>query len=92
MMPALARFVDELRADPRFEPSANEIERVLRRVYDEGCENADAQTHGVAWLAKQKRPSEFTLRSFVIAYPGRLRAGPALSRRHAFPTGGRTSA
>jgi hypothetical protein len=86
MMPALARFVDELRADPRFEPSANEVERVLRRVYDEGCENADAQTllDGVAWLVKQKRPSEFTLRSSVIAYPGRLRAG---SRRHAFPTG-----
>jgi hypothetical protein len=51
MIPALARFVDELRADPRFEPSANEVERVLRRVYDEGCENADAQTllDGVAW-------------------------------------------
>jgi hypothetical protein len=27
MIPALARFVDELRADPRFEPSANEVER-----------------------------------------------------------------
>ncbi|MGB8485132.1 MAG: hypothetical protein WCD67_02570, partial [Xanthobacteraceae bacterium] len=58
MIPALARFVDELRADPRFEPSTNEVERVLWRVYDEGCENADAQTllDGVAWLAKQKRP------------------------------------
>jgi hypothetical protein len=53
MIPALARFVDELRADPRFEPSANEVKRGLRRVYDEGCENADAQTllDGVAWLA-----------------------------------------
>jgi hypothetical protein len=27
MIPALARFVDELRADPRFEPSAKEVER-----------------------------------------------------------------
>jgi hypothetical protein len=53
MIPALARFVDELRADPRFEPA----QCVLRRVYDEGCENADGQTllDGVAWLAKQKR-------------------------------------
>jgi hypothetical protein len=27
MIPALARFVDELHADPRFEPSANVVER-----------------------------------------------------------------
>jgi hypothetical protein len=55
MIPALAKFVDELRADRRFEPSANQVERVLRRVYDEGCENADTQTLLTALPGWRKR-------------------------------------
>jgi hypothetical protein len=56
MNAAAHRFLDDMRADPRFADHADWAQRGLEAIYDESCDNSDAL--GLEWILKQPRNLE----------------------------------
>jgi hypothetical protein len=71
------KFLDEIRADPRYAPAADQMEQGLEEIFAEADENGDALelTDGLTWIMKQPRPLEDRLAAHgkLLSLKGKVR-------------------